>query len=826
MKLQLAQNCLACPLAQHRKRIVWGHGPYPARIMLLGQNPGIAEDRSGKPFVGPSGKELEYLLWRMGIRRDDVFVSNVCKCRGKDDADLDPAWVETCAGKWLVQELRLVQPDLIVAMGGWAARWLLAATTPHQMELIHGFLYPAARPEAEGIDVLPAYHPAAGLHNPSLLAQCQWDMAHIKPALFGELPYGPRVGPQPEGTDYRIATRPQDIDEVLRPDDTAAIGIDTETTEGGRPWCLTATTIPGTAVMVMADRVDLVRHLQRHVEAYDLTAVIHNLLFDYQVLAGMGFHVNMARVFESMIAAYQLQFLPKGLKPLAYRLSGVVMDSYKEVTRPARFAKAMAYLRRVAEGVWPDPEPVLELKADGSPHIKRPQNVGKKVRRVLLDVEKGRCDTPWKRWADMDGTDVVERAMGPMPDGWLSDLPLEVAKGYACLSKFSKVRMADGTLMSIGDIVRHRHPGPVLCRNLITTEIESKPVVNWYRTRTEEEIDWKQVITTISQKTKWGRFNGPWYTPDHKIMTNRGFVEVQKLTTADLIVTPYNSLTKTQKQILLGGCIGDGYISQRNKPYGFACFGVGHSEAQVGYLRWKQKVFGSLVSSEHVLPERHVIIENKPVSHGKKFYSFQTSQHPEIRDIKSTVIVEDRVAISDWVYELNDVGWAIVYGDDGCLVKNSAVRIYTMSFTEPEILTMNNALRKNLGVESGYYRESRKGKYVLTIGTHYSKIFFERIAPFMHPSVAYKIPEEFRTAFYDPSRDDGLPYPYCSNVIEIVNAPKVAYRGVKYVRYCIEVADNHNFLTIGEMAKNCQDSDMTRRIHMPLRRLCEERGLI
>ena len=136
-----------------------------------------------------------------------------------------------------------------------------------------------------------------------------------------------------------------------------------------------------------------------------------------------------------MVMAYLLGDLPQGLKALAYRLCGMEMKSYEEVIGGRGQEKAKEYLEIVSLLEWPDPEHVLEFK-DGEPHVKKPQNIGRKVGRALTEWwDKGGVAGPINlqaRWGKMEGTEVVEKALGPMPQADLRDVPEEESLYYAC----------------------------------------------------------------------------------------------------------------------------------------------------------------------------------------------------------------------------------------------------------------------------------------------------------------------------------------------------------------------------------------------------------
>ena len=179
--MRLARGCNRCGLQQ---RIVWGVGPAPARVMLIGEAPGENESRAGVPFVGKSGKELDYLLARAGIQRGDVYVTNLVKCRPPKNRDPSPEETEACAG-WLSEELAQVRPRFIIAVGRIAARWFLGDVS---MDAVHGLPFKVA----DRI-VLPVFHPAFGLHVPKKMLMVQADFEAVGEIVAGKRPITPPV---------------------------------------------------------------------------------------------------------------------------------------------------------------------------------------------------------------------------------------------------------------------------------------------------------------------------------------------------------------------------------------------------------------------------------------------------------------------------------------------------------------------------------------------------------------------------------------------------------------------------------------------------------
>ena len=151
-------ECIRCRLHADRTHIVFGEGNPSARIVLVGEGPGREEDRLGRPFVGPAGKLLDQMISAMGWRRQEVYICNVIKCRPPRNRDPLPDEIESC-GPFLRRQLRAIGPQAILAVGSFAAQFLLSSQQP--ISRLRNHIY-----QFEGIPVVPTYHPAYLLRNP------------------------------------------------------------------------------------------------------------------------------------------------------------------------------------------------------------------------------------------------------------------------------------------------------------------------------------------------------------------------------------------------------------------------------------------------------------------------------------------------------------------------------------------------------------------------------------------------------------------------------------------------------------------------------------
>lgn len=170
-----AAACTRCRLAQGRNKVVFGAGNSDADLMLIGEAPGAEEDRQGLPFVGAAGELLTRILTAIEMRREDVYIANILKCRPPGNRDPQPDEVSSCRG-YLERQIELIQPKIIVALGRIAAQTLLGNDTP--IGRMRGQWY-----RVMGIPAMVTYHPAALLRNQALKRPTWEDMQQVRDRL-------------------------------------------------------------------------------------------------------------------------------------------------------------------------------------------------------------------------------------------------------------------------------------------------------------------------------------------------------------------------------------------------------------------------------------------------------------------------------------------------------------------------------------------------------------------------------------------------------------------------------------------------------------------
>jgi uracil-DNA glycosylase family 4 len=179
----IAHDCTRCTLAASRTNVVFGSGSPVADVMIVGEGPGQQEDEQGLPFVGRSGQLLETLLAEIGLRREDVYIANVVKCRPPGNRDPRPDEIDACKG-FLRRQIELVDPIVVVTLGNFSTKLLLR--TEVGITRMRGVAY-----EWWGRYLVPTFHPAAALRGGDRVTDdIRADLALVRAVVDGRLPGG------------------------------------------------------------------------------------------------------------------------------------------------------------------------------------------------------------------------------------------------------------------------------------------------------------------------------------------------------------------------------------------------------------------------------------------------------------------------------------------------------------------------------------------------------------------------------------------------------------------------------------------------------------
>ncbi len=163
-------KCERCDLSNNRKNTVPGEGSKDADIMIIGEAPGKKEDETGRPFVGRAGKVLTEALEKAGIKRSDVFITNVVKCRPPKNRNPKKDEIKKCRG-YLEDQLETIEPNIIVPLGNSALKTLLGQ---QRISEKRGEIF-----EKDGRKYMPTYHPAATIYNRKLRPELIKDLEKI-----------------------------------------------------------------------------------------------------------------------------------------------------------------------------------------------------------------------------------------------------------------------------------------------------------------------------------------------------------------------------------------------------------------------------------------------------------------------------------------------------------------------------------------------------------------------------------------------------------------------------------------------------------------------
>ena len=165
-------ECRRCKLWKHRKSIVFGSGNEKASLVFVGEGPGAEEDEAGEPFVGRAGQLLTRIIESIGLKREQVYICNIIKCRPPQNRNPQADEIEACE-PFLATQLKVISPRLICALGTFAAQTLLRSSSP--ISALRGRFH-----AYQGIPLLPTFHPAYLLRNPVEKKKVWEDMKMLK----------------------------------------------------------------------------------------------------------------------------------------------------------------------------------------------------------------------------------------------------------------------------------------------------------------------------------------------------------------------------------------------------------------------------------------------------------------------------------------------------------------------------------------------------------------------------------------------------------------------------------------------------------------------
>jgi DNA polymerase len=162
--------CKKCPLYKTRTYPVIGQGNHRARIIFIGEAPGLSEDKTGHPFCGEAGKVLDELLESTGIKREEIYISNILKCRPLGNRDPKTEEIKACTS-YLERQIKIIKPEIICTLGNYSTAYILEKyglkDKIQGISKIHGKIFSPPKAE-DDIKIIPLYHPAVVAYNANM----------------------------------------------------------------------------------------------------------------------------------------------------------------------------------------------------------------------------------------------------------------------------------------------------------------------------------------------------------------------------------------------------------------------------------------------------------------------------------------------------------------------------------------------------------------------------------------------------------------------------------------------------------------------------------
>ncbi len=381
------------------------------KVVIIGESPGKKEIATGVCFCGPTGKELtERLIPQVARIKSPIWLTNLSKLH-------QPKPTAASMREWhmdLMKELEDVKPDIILTLGRFAT-WAFLEGEP-KMEEVHGMCWKVNTHYDHECILVPCYHPAAGFHNPTLMAQVVYDFDFAgrtwkEMTSMGTWPGGEYGILHSEGK-YVLHTGPNTAKAYGFINSRYA--LDTESLPNGDPLCLSVTPVKGSAYWDEGVDGVVIPRVQR---LFGETIIMHGALHDLKVLRQMGITLDKdTKVVDTMVMAHLLGTEPLGLKALGRRLCSMEMVSYVDTIAPAQESLAHAHFRRIEKHLSS-----IEIEENGIRLYKRVNCALKdKIKNPALDLVKrwkgyGKgiqmgWDMPQASLADLDPVDMVNYA--------------------------------------------------------------------------------------------------------------------------------------------------------------------------------------------------------------------------------------------------------------------------------------------------------------------------------------------------------------------------------------------------------------------------------
>jgi recombination protein RecA len=382
---------------------------------------------------------------------------------------------------------------------------------------------------------------------------------------------------------------------------------------------------------------------------------------------------------------------------------------------------------------------------------------------------------------------------------FINQLREKIGVMFGCFNYSTRVQLADGTTEKIGKIVNQKMDVEVLSYDPDTDRIVPRKVVNWFNNGPAEQF--LQFTVEKSGGNGKSQFAA---TPNHLIRTPGGWSEAGDLITGDRVLAAEpHRLSDQQFQVVLGSLMGDGNLSPNRRDRNGVRFRLGHGAKQAEYLEWKTALMGNI---------KHSVSEN---AKGARFVDF--TPLPELAELQRAVYLGDgkKVLSEEYLKALTPLALAIWYMDDGAFtVRSKGVQqrtaggsgrteICVEAMSEGSRVRLRDYLRDTHGLDVRLRQSGARGKAVLVFSTAATAKFQGLVAPYMAPSMEYKLLPRFRgqstvtPQFVEPTQQL-VP----ARVLDVHVKPHTRSMN----RFDIEVEGNHNYFVDGVMVHNSPET--------------------
>ncbi|MGH9111196.1 MAG: recombinase RecA [Acidimicrobiales bacterium] len=382
---------------------------------------------------------------------------------------------------------------------------------------------------------------------------------------------------------------------------------------------------------------------------------------------------------------------------------------------------------------------------------------------------------------------------------FINQLREKIGVMFGCFSYNTRVTLADGTQEKIGKIVSQKLPVEVLTYDHDRGEVVSRPVVNWFDNgRTDRFLSFRVAKPSGNGRAQFA------CTPNHKVMTPGGWREAQELQVGDRVVQSVpHYLSDFQWQVVLGGLMGDGALSPTRSGHG-ARFRWGHGVKQAAYGDWKASLFANLTVSRTTNSKGAVFHDVQPLA--------------ELAELRRAVYVEGKKVLSDdYLKRLTPRSLAIWYMDDGSFALRSAGKqqrtqggsgrseICVQAFDPTSQDRLRAYLVDTWGIKARLSQRGARRQAFLVFPQAETDKLHALVAPFVHPSMDYKLLPRFRGRFaveavFAPGRNELMPLPIVSITRKALTSSQPTHR------FDIEVDGTHNYFVDGVMVHNSPET--------------------